>query len=102
MKKYNTRTIAELEVSQDIILSIINNKNIFEDNNIFLQDSINNESVIQVELVISDFCLKDSDNLILQMIKISQESFTVEIVEIVSTIIQAIEDGFDNLLIYNR
>ena len=102
MLKYNTRTIAELDTPQEIILAMINNEEVMQDNDIFLQDSVNNESVTQTDLVITDFSFQNSDTLILTLVDLTNKELTAEIVEVVSTIMEAQDNGFDNLLLYSR
>lgn len=101
-KLYKTRTIAEKQVSENIIETIISIKDYIENNScIILQDIKDDEVNLEVDLVITDMVNSNNDNLILKIMDTLQNiDLTSEIVELVSALSSAKEDGFDNLKIY--
>lgn len=101
-KLYTIRTIAEKQVSENIIEAIISIKDYIENNScIILQDIKDDEINLEVDLVITDMVISNNDNLILKIMDTLQNiDLTSEIVELVSALSSAKEDGFDNLKIY--
>ena len=100
-KNYNTKTIAEIKVSEEVIKALLESKDYLEQKSfIYIQDEINNESTLQITLVVSDWEDSNNDNLIIRLSDKCGSSFLVEIVELVSACCQARDDGFDNFTIY--
>ncbi|WP_152633272.1 hypothetical protein [Aliarcobacter butzleri] len=101
-KLYTTRTIAEKQVSENIIEAIISIKDYIENNScIILQDIKDDEVNLEVDLVITDMVNSNNDNLILKIMDTLQNIDLIsEAVELVSALSSAKEDGFDNLRVY--
>jgi len=92
------KEIAELGLSEQLVECIIKNEKELE-KFFFLQDTINNESVLQTSLIIFDYNTQYNDKLITTLIDLSNKDYTLEIVEFVSCISDIYMD-FNNLNIY--
>lgn len=99
---FQTKTIAERQVSSEIIEALLSTKEYLEQKSfIYIQDEINNESNFQVTLVISDMEDGNNDNLILKLGDKIDSCFLGEIIELISSCKSARDNNFDNLNIYN-
>ena len=100
-KLFETRTIAERQVSGAIIKALLSLKKYLEDKSyIFIQDEINNESVLQITLVITDMEESNKENLILKIKELTGDEFLPEIEELILACEQAGLENFDNLTIF--
>jgi len=101
-KLFETRTIAEREVSDAIIKALLSLKEYLEKKSyIFIQDEINNESVLQATLVVTDMEDANKEQLILKIKELTGDEFLSEIEELILACEQARLENFDNLTIYN-
>lgn len=101
-KLFETRTIAEREVSDAIIKALLSLKEYLEKKSyIFIQDEINNESVLQVTLVVTDMEDSNKEQLILKIKELTGDEFLSEIEDLILACEQARLENFDNLTIYN-
>lgn len=100
MKKYTTRIIAEVKTNLLILQALIKNKSLLDNANMFLQDIINDESVMQADLVITDYSRTSNDVLITDILAITGADIIIDVIEFVETISEASDDGIDNILIY--
>jgi len=101
-KLFETRTIAERQVSEVIINALLSLKEYLEKKSyIFIQDEINNESVLQITLVVTDMEDSNKEQLILKIKKSTGDEFLSEIEDLILACEQARLENFDNLTIYN-
>ena len=101
-KLFETRIIAEREVSDAIIKALLSLKEYLEKKSyIFIQDEINNESVLQVTLVVTDMEDSNKEQLILKIKELTGDEFLSEIEDLILACEQARLENFDNLTIYN-
>jgi len=113
MKKYNIRKRAERQVNSDLLKVIIENKDVLNERfDIFVQSITNNESVLEADIVIEDFENKSCDAIILFLSekmelnftvgKIKDHEFLINIIELIESLKEARDDGFDNLFLYGE
>ena len=101
-KLFETKTIAERQVPCEIIEALLSLKDYLEaKSNIFIQDEINNESTLQITLVLTDMEDSNNDELILKLKDKTNIEVLFEIVDLISACKSAREHHFDNLTIFN-
>lgn len=102
-KLFETKTIAERQVSSEIIEALLSLEKYLEaKSNIFIQDTIDNEVTLQTTLVLTDMEDSNNDELVLKLKEKTDNEFLLEIVDLISACKSAREHNFDNLTIYHQ
>jgi len=111
MTQYTVKKIAEFSsknVSEDLLIHLAEQVDIFEENNIFIKHFkvSPNDDYTEITFTIQDLDTKNNDKLITSLIdsfdsnivKFNQD--TIGIIEIVSAMKEAHSDGFDDLTVW--
>jgi len=105
MKRYNTKSIAEIGIGQGLFNVIMLSEDSLEKEfNLFQQDLISNEANQSINLIISDVDFNNKEKLIKHLLKkfyeeVSEDS-EQDVLEFVNILFEVKHDGFPDLTIY--